>query len=203
MHSEGGVRGIDGRRWSGVGLLAALCAAAALVVAVPAASASTNSHSEATSTCWKDVINDWLAHEPNVLGTYPIGCYTQALQHLDNYADIQGYSTAPDDIRRAMLAALHSNGAGGPGGPSSSSGPGGGPSSSGGGPSSGGGGHKSVITKLFNDVGPGNAQSVPLPLIVLGILAVVLLLSAIGTYAAKRIHGRRIAPARAPTPPRR
>ena len=82
----------------------------------------------ATGTCWKDVVNDWLQHQPNVAGSYPIPCYTQAIQHLDAYPDIQQYSSAPDDIHRALLAAIRNNrGDGGNNGgssvgPSSSSG---------------------------------------------------------------------------------
>ena len=184
---------IGRNRWGALGLLAALAATFALLAGAQRAAASPTALSESTSTCWKDVINDWLQHEPNVVGTYPIGCYTQAIQHLDSYADIQGYSTAPDDIRRALLAALHNNG-----GPGSSNGNGAGPTSSG--PSDQGGGGKGPFTRIFDAVAPGNAQSVPLPLLVLAGLAFLLLLAALATYVAKRVQGRRIAPASARRP---
>ncbi|HVS84481.1 MAG TPA: hypothetical protein VHD91_02485 [Gaiellaceae bacterium] len=189
-------------RWGALGLLAALAVTFALAAGVPRAAASPSSLSEATSTCWKDVINDWLAHSPNVVGTYPIACYTQAIQHLDSYADIQGYSNAPQDIRRALLAALRNQGSGptsggsnGSNGNDNSSGP-----TASGHNDPGDGGGTGFITNLFNKVGPGNAQSVPLPLLVLGGLALVLLLGALGTYVAKRVQERRIAPAPARRP---
>ncbi|HXH98370.1 MAG TPA: hypothetical protein VNH40_14275, partial [Gaiellaceae bacterium] len=57
---------------------------------------------------------------------------------------------------------------------------------------------KSFVTKLFDSVGPGNATSIPLPLLVLAGLAVLLLLAAVATWLAKRIQARRMAPAPAP-----
>lgn len=194
-----------------------------LAVGAGAAAASPTGQTDSTSTCWKDVINDWLQHEPNVVGTYAIPCYTQAIQHLDSYADIQGYSNAPDDIRRALLAALHNEGNGGQGGggnssssgPSSPSGSGGGTSGGGGGSSNGGktgggttgGGtattsapavNRNPVTRFFDSIGPGNAQSVPLPLLVLAGLAILLLVAAGGTWLAKRIQSRRVDAAPAP-----
>lgn len=182
----------------------ALVSAVALLAAAGAASAASGSVTRASSTCWKDVINDWLVHEPNVVGTYPLVCYTQALQNLSQYQDIQGYSNAPQDIRRAYLAALrdHKKGSGPS---SSSSGPGTGPTTkppSGNGPGGGSqpqsSGSKSPLTRLFNAVGPGNAQSVPLPLLVLGGLAVLLMLAALGTWLARRVQTRRMTPSPAP-----
>jgi hypothetical protein len=193
-----------------VATLAALTGAVVLLaVGAAAATAAPTSQSDSTSTCWKDVINDWLQHEPNVVGTYAIPCYTEAIQHLDSYADIQGYSNAPDDIRRALLAALHNEGGGNQGGGnnSSSSGPSSPSGGGGGGKSSGGGGGSSTpapnrnpVTRFFDTIGPGDAQSVPLPLLVLAGLAILLLLAAAGTWFAKRLQSRRVHPAPAPAP---
>lgn len=173
--------------------LAALVAAAV----VGSAHASPAALQTPTDTCWKDVINDWAAHAPNVLGTYPIQCYSQAIQHLNQYPDIKGYSSAPDDIHRALLAALRDErGNGGPLGPGGGTGPGGtgpggtGPGGSGPGNSGGGGG-----TSFFHSIfGTNSATSVPLPLIVLGALAVLLALAALGTWLARRIQTRRLQP---------
>lgn len=177
-----------------------------LALGAGTAAASPASQSGVTSTCWKDVINDWLAHEPNVVGTYPIACYTQAIQHLDSYSDIQGYSNAPEDIRRALLAALHNQGTGQSGGtPTITTTSSGLPNSSGGGsgPSAP---NRNPVTRFFDSIGPGNAQSVPLPLLILAGLAILLLLAAAGTWLAKRIQARRVnpapQPARTPAPPR-
>ncbi|HLX19192.1 MAG TPA: hypothetical protein VKR23_03475 [Gaiellaceae bacterium] len=183
--------------------LVALAASAALV-AVGAASAAPAATRQATPKCWLQVVNDWLAHG-QVEGTYAIPCYTQAIQHLDAYPDIKQYSSAIDDIHRALLYAIQHPGASGPGGGSSggsSGGPSGGSSGgSGGGTtggSSGGGSGKGFISRVAGDIGPGNAQSIPLPLLVLGGLAVLLLLTAAGTWFARRLQARRITPTPAP-----
>ncbi|HKI91901.1 MAG TPA: hypothetical protein VJ986_06345 [Gaiellaceae bacterium] len=192
--------------------------AAALVLALgagPAAAAPVGTQ-QATNTCWKDVVNDWLQHRPNVVGSYPIPCYTQAIQHLNAYPDIQGYSNAPDDIHRALLAAYHNDRGNGPGSgamstTTSTSSGGNDKSNQGavaaGSNNNGGGGssgappvHKSIVTRAFDAVGPGNAQSIPLPLLVLAGLALLLLLAAAGTWLAKRIQERRMTPATAPAP---
>jgi ABC-type transport system substrate-binding protein len=196
-------------RWTTrTGLLLGVLATAAAILAFGAgtATAATASTGKATASCWKNVVNDWLQHEPNVVGTYPIACYRQALQHLNDYSDLKQYSSAADDIRRAMLLAIKNDKNGGGGSNGSGGGSGSGGSSSGG--SGGGGGsgtgtpapHKSIITRLFDSVGPGNAQSIPLPLLVLAGLAILLLLAALGTWLAKRIQARRMTPAPAPSP---
>ena len=176
------------------GALAFLVAGVGVAAAAPAAS------QEATSQCWKDVVNDWLHNQPNLKGTYAIPCYTQAIQHLNSYPDLAGYSSASDDIHRALLAVIHEEGRGGGtgGAPPSTPGPGG--NQSGGGTSAP---HKSLWTRLTDRVAPGNAQSVPLPLIVLAGLALLLLLAAAATWFARRLQTRRVTPATAPARPRR
>jgi len=185
-------------------LLAALVGAAALLAGAGAASAAPAASFQATSTCWQQVINDWLDNN-QVDRVYAIPCYTQAIQHLSQYPDVAGYSSAEDDIRRAELAAIRLDrgnggppslgGGGGPGGP----GGGGGGST---GPGKGGGG---FFNAIGDRLGPGNAQSIPLPLIVLAGLALLLLLAAGATWLARRIQSRRVspAPATAPAGPKR
>jgi len=52
--------------------------------------------------CWHRVVADWGAGR---LGSvYPVACYQGALAHLPE--DMRVYSSAGDDIRRAMLAAV-------------------------------------------------------------------------------------------------
>ena len=178
--------------------LVALAAAGALLAA-GAASAAPAATKQATPKCWLQVVNDWLAHG-QVDGIYAIPCYTQAIQHLGAYPDIKQYSSAIDDIHRALLFAINHQGGsssgggginGGGGGGSSTGGGGGGSSSSGG----GSGPSKGFISRVAGDIGPGNAQSIPLPLLVLGGLAVLLLLTAAATWFARRLQARRITPA--------
>ena len=187
-------------------LLVGLAAAFLLAFGAGTAAAAPAATQQPTNTCWKDVVNDWLQHRPNVVGSYAIPCYTQAIQHLNAYPDIQGYSNAPDDIHRALLAAYRANQPSGPSSASvdngnndnSSAGPVAGGSSNGGGPTPPA--SPSIVTRVFDAVGPGNAQSIPLPLLVLAGLAVLLLLAATGTWLAKRIQQRRMTPAPAPAP---
>ena len=185
-------------------LVAVASAAVLLAVGAGRAAAAPATSFTPTNTCWKDVVNDWLAHQPNVQNLYPIPCYTQAIQHLTLYPDVQQYSSAMDDIHRALLAALLEERGNGPGsGPSSGgSTPSSGGSSSGGTtpPSSGGSStaNEGPITKLFDSVSPSNATSVPLPLLVLGALAGLLLLAAAGTWGARRIQARKMTPAPQP-----
>jgi len=184
-------------------LFAALLAAVAATVAAPSAQAAPAALQQATSSCWLDVINDWLDNN-QVDNLYAIPCYTQAIQHLNALPDVKGYSSAIDDIQRAELAAIHqergdggSGFTGGSNGNTSSGGPtppGGGPNGSGpngpgGNPS--GGGHNA--SQPFGNA--ASATSIPLPLIVLGALAILLALAALGTWLARRFQGRRPAPA--------
>lgn len=189
------------RRGARALVVAVVAAGALLTLGATGAAAAPARIDRATGTCWKDVVNDWLQHQPNVLGSYPIACYTQAIQHLEAYPDIQQYSNAPDDIHRALLAAIRNNrgdggnNGGGAIGPSYG-GPGGGADGPSGGPGAGGGAvpssDRSIVTRLFSAVGPGDAQSIPLPLLVLAGLAVLLLLTAAGTWIAKRLQTRRM-----------
>jgi len=184
-------------------LLATVAAGLAILVAgTGVASAAPAAQLQSTNTCWKDVVNDWLKNQPNLKGTYAIPCYTQAIQHLSEYPDVTGYSSASDDIHRALLAVIHNEGRGdGPGGPPANitpTGPGPtGPSSTG-----GSGPHKSFWTDITDRLAPGNAQSIPLPLIVLAGLALLLLLAAAATWFARRMQTRRMTPAPAPAPRR-
>lgn len=167
-----------------------------LVAGVGGAAAAPAASQQATNKCWLDVINDW-ADNNQVDKIYAIPCYTQAIQHLSAYPDIAGYSSAADDIHRAMLAVIHEEGRGGP--PSIGGGGGPSPTSIGGsGPNPPSSGHSSFFSGLTDRLSPGNAQSIPLPLIVLAGLALLLLLAAGATWFARRLQTRRVAPATAP-----
>jgi hypothetical protein len=180
-----------------------LAAAAVALVAVPAAAAAPAAMLHATNGCDLAVINDWLK-DGQVDRLYAIPCYTQAIQRLNSMPDVKGYSSATDDIHDALLAAIRQDRGGGSSGGSGPSGPtdGGSPPSSS--PSSSDSGtpsssdNKSVIRHLADRLGPSNAQSIPLPLLVLGGLAVLLLLAAFGTWLARRLQARRMTPAPAP-----
>jgi hypothetical protein len=161
--------------------LITLVATLALTAAVAPASAAT--------PCWKVVISDWYA-DGRVNGTYPIPCYEQARQHLP--ADVQAYADAADEIRRAMLDRLRhqrdeSSGSGKRKTAAAAFATGGGDEPPGG-----------LVSRLIDKIGPSNADSVPLPLLVLAGVAFLLLAAAGGSFVARRIQARRVMPAPAP-----
>ena len=57
----------------------------------------------ASSPCWKVLLNDW--YDGRIDGTYPPGCYRDALAHLPE--DVKIYSSAPDDLTLALQRRLH------------------------------------------------------------------------------------------------
>jgi hypothetical protein len=191
-------------------LLLLVAAVAALALTVSAAPAA------AKTPCWSLVINDWydngrIDHE------YSVACYQAALKHLP--PDVQEYADAQDVIKRAMTAAIikksqdkgGDNNTGGNGDNQNRSGA---PSSGGGGDNNDGGGtatpgtsdadgdtnadHPGLITKAFNRLGPGNADSIPIPLIVLGSLALLLLAAGAAGMVARKLQERQPKPATVP-----
>jgi len=161
----------------------------ALVVSGTAAAASAKSK---PAPCWKVLINDW--YDGRIDGTYPIHCYREALKHLPT--DVDTYSSARDDIRQALQQRITQShkkgGAGGIGGGNGTGGSGGGSSKtggSGGGNSANGGG---AIKDVFNATKPGSADSVPVPLIVLGAVALLLMVAGGAGFMARRMRTRKL-----------
>lgn len=193
--------------WTGItrgkttlALVAAAAALALVAVGAPAASASPAAIAKATPKCWEQVVNDWLQHG-TVQNLYAIPCYTQAIQRLNAYPDIKQYSSAIDDIKRSLLIARREESGGGPGSsPGGSNNSGGGVTGGGsnGGSNSGGGHGKGFVTSIADKLGPGNAQSIPLPLLVLGGLGLLLLLTAAVTWGTRRLQARRVTATPAP-----
>jgi hypothetical protein len=186
-------------------LTCGVVAAALGAVAVRPAVAAPASAKHSAGPCWLRIVNDWIP-DGKITGSYPLPCYQQAINHLAAYPDLQGYSSAIDDIRAARTKAIKDKKEGitpgtttGDNGTGTSTNPGpAGPGGKGGGPGSG----KSFLERLGDRLGPGNAQSIPLPLLVLGGLALLLLLAALATWLARRIQARRVTPAPAPAPRR-
>ena len=176
-----------------------LVAVIALAFAV-AFGVSTTPASAAAIPCWKALINDWF--DGKIDDVYERHCYREAIAHLPR--DVETYSSAKEDIERALLDSIRENkeptydpdqGAGGT--PSGSGGPGGG--ASGGGAAGGGGGgseggSKGIITKTIEWLGPSNAEAVPLPLLILAGVAFLLLAAAGGSFLSRRLQERRVPP---------
>lgn len=158
-------------------MLAAALGALALSVAQPAA---------ASTPCWKQVINDWVDNG-RIEGSYAQHCYREAIPHVP--ADLATYSSIIDDINAASRRALRTPQVHG---------------SSGGSASTPAERKRAAARKAsqpdqglfkvaFNKLGPRNADSVPLPLLILGGLALLLIAAGAAGLLSRRLRSRRLA----------
>jgi hypothetical protein len=161
-------------------LLAALAVGAALGTAQPAQARS-------MSTCSKALIHDWYV-DGRVDQTYPVHCYREALKNIPEDQII--YGSLRQDLTRALQSAIRQHGGhvtgdtlvvpiGGGGG----NGPNGG----------GSGGSGGVFHWLAQKLGPSTADSIPIPLLILGGLAFALMAAAGVSLIARRMQARRAA----------
>jgi hypothetical protein len=159
--------------------------------------------------CWKTLINDW--YDGRIDGTYPIHCYRDALNHLPT--DVETYSSARDDINQALQKRITegrkggvtgaSGATGGKGsGGTGTSGAGGGNNGGGGKTGGGGGNNPSGPFQKAIDAGkPGSADSVPIPLIVLGAVALLLMVAGGAGFLTRRMRTRKLQLASTATQP--
>jgi hypothetical protein len=145
-----------------------------------------------TTPCWKVLLNDW--YDGRIDGSYARHCYTDALKHLP--ADVSTYSSAHDDILRALQGAIaKQKKLGKKVGPNTLI-------TAPGGPKKGGGSTSSSTTDttqtgrkqgtgLADKLNPGSPSSLPVPLLILGGLALVLVAAGGAGLVAKRIQARR------------
>jgi len=159
---------------------------ALLIAATPAAAAE---------SCGRQVIDDWY-DDGRVDGTYALHCYDDAIEILPR--DVRDYSSAKEDIERALQAKLR----GEPAPPATtdpspddeSPGPGTTPGSTPGSDPPGGtptgGTDGSEATLPLGD----SASSVPVPLLILAGLALLLVAGGSAGYVIRRLQSRRIPP---------
>jgi hypothetical protein len=147
---------------------------AALVALVPATASA--------ATCWKELVNDYWA-DNRVDRTYPISCYREAMEKLPQ--DVQEYSDAQDDLRRALLAAIRDERDSGGGFSGEDEGTAVAPPSD-------DGGSDGFFAQVIEKLGPKNADSIPVPLLVLGSLALLLIGAAGVSYLARYLQARRL-----------
>lgn len=166
-----------------------------LVAGLAAAAAMPSSAAAAGKPCWERVIDDWLDNG-TIDKQYKAACYQQALKHVPE--DLRDYSNITDAISAALSASLRGDSGNGNGSSS-----GGGGSSSGSGSSDAGKSRvpqavpaQSIYDKGIHSLGTTKASSIPIPLLVLAALGALLLVSAGGLAASKRIKARRPAPPR-------
>jgi hypothetical protein len=143
----------------------------------------------AKTPCWKQVLNDWS--NGRQIGVYPLHCYRDAIRNLPE--DLRDYSAAADDIQAALQAqiakrtnrTIQSEGGGGNG----SSGHSGDTTKSA--ESTSAGPPRSAYRRAIDNLGTSNADSLPIPLLVLASLGGFLLLLAAGMTGTKRIRALR------------
>ena len=168
----------------------------ALVAGLAAAAAMPSSAAASGKPCWEQVIDDWLDNG-TIDGHYKAACYQQALKHVPE--DLRDYSNITDAISAALSNSLRGGGSGTGNGTDTGSGTG---SGSGSGTSPAGpvrtplaAPDQSLYTQGINKLGTTKASSIPIPLLVLAALGTLLLVSAGGLAAHKRLK------ARGPQPP--
>jgi hypothetical protein len=148
-------------------------AAGVLLLALPGTAA-------AKTPCWKQVLNDWSNGRP--IGTYPLHCYRDAIRNLPE--DLRDYSSAADDIQAALQAQIGKY----TGRTTQSLGGG---SSSKNGEDVKAGPPRSAYRKAIDNLGTSNADSLPIPLLVLASLGGFLLALAAAMTTTKRIRALR------------
>jgi hypothetical protein len=142
-------------------LLAAMAGAVALGVPAPAA---------ATSVCGKRVVEDWRDNG-RIDGLYKLHCYEDAIDAIPQ--ELRDYTNAEDVIRQAYLARTGASLVPPPDGKSvQSSGPDSGPS-----------------PEVAPTVNTSGTTDIPLPVYVLGVLALVLLGAGALGYVSRRRSG--------------
>jgi hypothetical protein len=168
----------------------------ALAVAIAAAlGAAQPAQARSMTTCSKALIHDWYV-DGRVDKTYPVHCYREALKQIPQDQII--YGTLRQDLTRALQSAIRQHGGHVTGNTpvvplgGSSNGPGG-PNGTG---ATGSGG---VFHWLAQKLGPSTADSIPIPLLILGGLALALMAAAGVSLLARRMQARREAADPPPT----
>jgi hypothetical protein len=159
--------------------------AAAVAIGAAALGTAQPAQARSMSTCSSALIHDWYV-DGRVDKTYPVHCYREALNEIPEDQAI--YGTLRQDLTRALQATIRQHGGhvtgdtlvvplGGGGGN--------GPNGTG---SSGG-----IFHWLAQKLGPSTADSIPIPLLILGGLAFALMAAAGVSLIARRMQARRAA----------
>lgn len=179
---------------------------ALLVVATLVALVVTAAPAAAASSCGRKVIDDWY-DDGRVDGTYPLRCYEEAIDILP--ADVKVYSSATEDIRRALQAARRGDeappattdptpdGPDDPDTPVSSEDPDDPNTDTTGTPPTNGPEDGDGENEVVGPVDTESASSVPIPLLILAGLALLLVAGGSAGYIIRRIQARRAPPSAA------
>jgi hypothetical protein len=157
------------------------------VAALVGAAAPGNAEARLESKCSAALIHDWYV-DGRIDRTYQVHCYREALRDIPE--DQVVYGTLRDDLTRALQAVIRAHdGDVGPNTPVP------GDDENGGGGAAGGdsGDDGGFFGRLAKAIGPDTADSIPVPLLVLGGLALLLMAAAAVSFFARRVQARRAA----------
>ena len=156
---------------------ARLIAVSVLVAAVLGAAAfATNASAAPTGApCWRQVINEWVKYD-RVSATYPLHCYNDAISHVPN--DLRQYSSIEEDILAARQQAARRGNLRTPQVHV--------PTSSTNGPPNG------LYHQAVDSLSPNNADSMPLPLIILAGLSLILIAAGGAGLVTRRVKARKV-----------
>jgi len=161
--------------------LALLLALALLIGAKPAA---------AKTACWKQVVNDWV-EDSRIDRTYPRRCYSDALKNVPN--DVRDYSSFEEDIQSALqrvnrARTLASTGSGTSTQPEKLTQRPGSANEVQAKP------RPEYFKQAFDKLGPREADSMPVPLMIMAGLALLLVAAGAGGLITRRFRARRAGP---------
>jgi hypothetical protein len=176
-------------RFTAVSLIVAALAALALALASPPAAT-------AATPCWRQILNDWLDNQ-RIDDRYAVHCYQEAIDHVPE--DLRVYSNIEQDIRAARQRVIRE--ASGSPRTLQSNNP---PSQNGTNgtqpnrnppveePTTVEQPPKGLFNEAFDKVGPTNADSIPLPLLILGGLALLLIAAGAAGLVSRHLRARRL-----------
>ena len=124
----------------------------AVAVLAPLPAVATTTGKSDSVPCWKRLLNDYYDGQLN--STYPIPCYTEAIKHLP--ASLEIYGSAKEDIIAARTAAINHK-----------------PPP----PEGGSGGSTTTVAAGSSSGGGGGVSSFPLPVLILGGVAILLVIA--------------------------
>jgi hypothetical protein len=130
--------------------------------------------------CWKLIQND--AYDRHIDGTYSVRCYREAIERVPGDSLI--YGELRQELTQAMLDAIRSLRRKGLAVRANTQLPGTNDRARAGGQNHG------FFAEIARKIGPGNATSLPLPLLVLGGLGLLLVVSACTSFTARRLGSR-------------
>ena len=151
-------------------MLVATFGVLALSVGASAASAKT--------ACWRQIQNEWVNNQ-SIATTYPLHCYREAIAHVAE--DLRQYSSIEEDILAARQLAASGRTLQQRQTPPQ--------------PSSRGALNDpdlTLFTKGFDKLGPDNADSIPLPLLILAGLSLLLIAAGAAGLVTRRVRARKV-----------